>query len=77
MFDYNIKGDTIIKEEMKLNCQKGNWLDDITLDCPRFGFWIIHVIGYVLLFSLALRFALRRVSLPLIAYRLLRGMIYR
>ena len=77
MFDYNITGDTIIKEEMKLNCQNEDWLDDITLDFPRFGFWIIHVIGYVLLFSLALRFALRRVSLPLIAYRLFRGMIYR
>ena len=62
---------------MKLGCQHGNWLDDTTLEFPRFGFWIIHVISCIIIFVLGMKFVLGRVPLPFLAYRLLHRMIHR
>jgi len=62
---------------MKLGCQHENWFDDTTMEFPRFGFWVIHVISCIVLFVLGMRFALRRVPLPFVAYRLLCRMIHR
>jgi len=62
---------------MKLGCRHENWLDDTTMEFPRFGFWIIHVISGIVIFSLGMRYVLRRVPVPFVAYRLLRRMIHR
>lgn len=62
---------------MKLGCQHENWLDDTAMEFPRFGFRIIYVIIGIVLFVLGMRFALRRMPLSFLAYRLLRRMIHR
>ena len=62
---------------MKLGCQHENWFDDTTIEFPRYGFWIIHVISCIVIFAMGMRFALRRIPLPFVAYRLLRRMMHR
>ena len=65
------------KEEMIVSYRHRNWLDDTTMEFPRFGFWIIHIISCIVLFVLGMRFALRRAPLPFVAYRLLRRIMRR
>jgi hypothetical protein len=49
-----------------------NWIDDTPLEFPRTGFWLVHVIGAVMLFALGMRFAVRRAPLSIMAYRFMR-----
>lgn len=49
-----------------------NWIDDTPLEFPRTGFWIVHVIGVVMLFALGMRFAVHRAPLSIMAYRFMR-----
>ena len=62
---------------MELGCRHENWLDDTTMEFPRFGFWIIHLVGFIILFVMGMRFALRRVPFPFKVYRLLNKIISR
>ncbi|SDE18678.1 hypothetical protein [Sporomusa acidovorans] len=55
-----------------MSCQHNNLIDDTTLEFPRTGFWIVHVIGAFFLVLLGMRLAVRRAPLPIIAYRLLK-----
>ncbi|WP_371381476.1 hypothetical protein [Sporomusa aerivorans] len=52
---------------MSLHCDN---LDDTPFRFPRTGFWIIHILGGLFLVLLGMRLAMRRMSLPFIAYRL-------
>ena len=36
----------------------------------RTGFWIVHILGAIFLVLLGMRLAIKRMALPLIAYRL-------
>jgi hypothetical protein len=49
-----------------------NLVDDTILEFPKIGFWILHALGVILLFWLGMCFAVRRVPLAIIAYRLLK-----
>ncbi len=49
-----------------------NWVDDTILEFPKCGFWLVHILGFLLLFSLGMRFAIRRVPLAIVAYRFLK-----
>lgn len=60
-----------------MGCRHDNWIDDTTMEFPRLGFWIIHVISSILLFGLGMRFALRRAPIPFVVFRLLRRMMHR
>ncbi|HMM21917.1 MAG TPA: hypothetical protein PKA10_14455 [Selenomonadales bacterium] len=51
---------------------RDNWIAGTTLEFPRTGFWVVHVIGVALVFLLGMRFAVRRVPLSFAAYRLIR-----
>jgi len=62
---------------MKLGHQHENWIDDTVLEFPQFWFWMIHVMGAVMLFVLGMRFAFRRAPAPIVAYRLLRTLLHR
>jgi hypothetical protein len=64
------------KEEMNLGRQRENWIDDTALEFPRTGFWIIHVIGTVMIFILGMKFAFHKAPVPMIAYRLLRRLMH-
>ncbi len=64
------------KEEMNLGRQRENWIDDTALEFPRTGFWIIHVIGAVMIFILGMKFAFHKAPAPMIAYRLLRRLMH-
>lgn len=49
-----------------------------TLDFPCAGFWLAHILGGIFIFSLGMKFALRRAPLlPIVLYRLLRGTAYK
>lgn len=50
-----------------------NLVDDTVLEFPKIGFWILHVLGTILLLWLGMCFAVRRVPLAIIAYRLLKS----
>jgi hypothetical protein len=54
-----------------------NWIDDTMLEFPRTGFWLVHVIGAVMVFFLGMRFAMRRAPLSIMAYRFLRMLKHR
>lgn len=54
-----------------------NWVDDTTLEFPRTGFWLLHVIGAVAIFFLGMRFAVRRAPLSLMAYRFMKMLMHR
>ncbi len=54
-----------------------NWVDDTTLEFPRTGFWLLHVIGAVAVFMLGMRFAVHRAPVSIMAYRLLRMLRHR
>lgn len=54
-----------------------NIVDDTTLEFPRTGFWLIHILGGVLIFFMGMRFAVRRAPLSLMAYRFLRLLSHR
>jgi hypothetical protein len=54
-----------------------NWIDDTPLEFPRTGFWLVHVIGAVLIFFMGMQFAVRRVPFSLMAYRFMRTMMHR
>lgn len=56
---------------------RNNWMDDTAIEFPRAGFWIIHVIGAVVIFFLGMRFAARRAPLSIMAYRLIRSFLHR
>jgi hypothetical protein len=49
-----------------------NWVDDTTLEFPRTGFWLIHLIGAAAIFMLGMRFAVHRAPLSIMAYRFMR-----
>ena len=49
-----------------------NWVDDTTLEFPRPGFWLVHLLGTALIFTLGMRFAVRRAPLSIMAYRFMR-----
>ncbi|WP_371361559.1 hypothetical protein SRRS_29320 [Sporomusa rhizae] len=53
-----------------MSCRHKNLVDDTTMEFPRAGFWIVHVLGAMFLVSLGMRLAVRRMPLPIIAYRL-------
>lgn len=53
-----------------MSCRHKNLVDDTTMEFPRTGFWIVHVLGAMFLVSLGMRLAVRRMPLPIIAYRL-------
>jgi hypothetical protein len=57
---------------MNLGRRHENWIDDTALEFPRAWFWIIHVIGTVMIFILGMRFAIHRAPIPMVAFRLLR-----
>lgn len=61
---------------MNLGRQHENWIDDTVLEFPRTMFWMIHVIGTVIIFILGMRFAFNRVPVPMVAYRLLRRLMH-
>ena len=52
-----------------MRCNFDN-LNDTPFRFSRTGFWIVHILGAVFLVLLGMRLAIRRMSLPLIAYRL-------
>ncbi len=54
-----------------MSYQHENDLNDIMMTLPRLRFGMISVIGAIAFFILGMRFAFRRGSIPLIAYRLL------
>ncbi|MBP2654349.1 MAG: hypothetical protein H6Q73_1918 [Firmicutes bacterium] len=54
-----------------------NWIDDTSLEFPRGGFWLVHILGAVVIFFLGMRFAVRRTPFSLIAYRMLRMLTHR
>lgn len=60
-----------------MGCHHRNFFHESAMEFPRSGFWIIHLIGGLLLFILGMRFALSRASIPLLAYRLVRMLIPR
>lgn len=41
-------------------CHHDNWLDDTTLEFPRMGFWVVHIMGAMFVFYLGMRFAMHR-----------------
>lgn len=49
-----------------------NWIDDTAMEFPRWAFWLIHIIVPVLIFTWGMRFAIHRVPIPLMGYRLIR-----
>ena len=53
-----------------MNCYHRNLFDDTTLEFPRTGFWLLHVLGGLFLVLIGMRLAIRRAPIPLIAYRL-------
>ncbi|AIF51044.1 hypothetical protein UFO1_1493 [Pelosinus sp. UFO1] len=61
---------------MNLGRQHENWIDDTVLEFPRTMFWMIHVIGTVIIFILGMRFAFNRAPVPMVAYRLLRRLMH-
>lgn len=56
---------------------KKNWLDDTILDFPHAGFWIVHILGPVLIFIWGMRFAMHHAPLPFLGYRFLRKLVKR
>lgn len=59
----------------KMGCYHDNWVDDTTIEFPRTGFWIIHAIGAAAIFFMGMRFAVRRIPLPLMTYRMVRRLM--
>ncbi|MBP2662443.1 MAG: hypothetical protein H6Q71_391 [Firmicutes bacterium] len=53
-----------------MNYYHRNVFDDTTLEFPRIGFWLVHVLGGMFLVLIGMRMAVRRAPIPLIAYRL-------
>ncbi|MDU2065876.1 MAG: hypothetical protein E6713_13710 [Sporomusaceae bacterium] len=49
-----------------------NIVDDTIFEFPKSGFWLLHVVGSLFLVWLGMRFAMRRMPLAIIVYRLLR-----
>lgn len=43
-----------------------------SLDFPQSGFWLVHIIGVLAVFYMGMRFAVRRVPLPIMMYRIFR-----
>ncbi|EGO65916.1 hypothetical protein [Acetonema longum] len=60
-----------------MGIENENIIDDTALEFPRAGFWAVHLIGGSLLFFLGMRYAVKRVPMPIIAYRLLRSLTRR
>jgi len=56
-----------------MSCHRNNMFDDTTFEFPRIGFWLIHVLGAFFLLLFGMRLAVRRMPLPIIAYRLLKA----
>lgn len=56
-----------------MRCYHGN-LTDTTFKYPSSGFWIVHVLGSLLLIALGFRIAVKRIPLPIIAYRLIKSL---
>lgn len=54
-----------------------NWIDDTALEFPHTCFWVIHVLGSLIIFILGMRFAIHRAPVPMVAYRLLRRLMDR
>lgn len=54
-----------------------NWIDDTTIEFPQWGFWLIHIIGVILIFTWGMRFAINRAPIPLMGYRLMRKLARR
>lgn len=53
-----------------MNCNHRNLLKNTTLKFPRTGFWMMHVLGAMFLVLFGMRLAVRKASIPIIAYRL-------
>ena len=50
-----------------------NMFDETTLEYPRTGFWLVHIIGTLAIFGLGLKMGLRRrSSFPGMAFNVLR-----
>ena len=62
---------------MNLGRQHKSCIDDTVLAFPRSLFWLIHVIGPVIIFVLGMRFAIQRAPVSMVAYRLLRRLMER
>jgi hypothetical protein len=56
---------------------RDNWIEDTTMEFPRTGFWLVHVISAVMIFFLGMRFAVRRAPFSLVAYRVMRMLMHR
>lgn len=52
-----------------------NWIDDTIWEFGRFGFWLVHLIGFGALFCMGMRFAVRRAPVPIVLYRMLRSVL--
>lgn len=53
-----------------------DWLEHPTLEFPHTGFWLVHVIGAIFVFMAGMRFAVRRATLPFIAYRFFKMLMH-
>jgi len=62
---------------MNLGRQHKNSIDDTSLEFPRSLFWIIYVIGSMIIFVLGMRFAIQRAPVSMVDYRLLRRLMER
>ncbi|NLP40728.1 MAG: hypothetical protein GX348_00760 [Veillonellaceae bacterium] len=54
-----------------------NWIDDTPMEFPRWAFWLVHVVGPILIFIWGMRFAIHRSPLSLMGYRLMRKLARR
>ncbi|CQR74190.1 hypothetical protein SOV_23170 [Sporomusa ovata DSM 2662] len=53
-----------------MKCDHRNLLKNTSLEFPRTGFWMVHVLGAMFLVLFGMRLAVRNASIPIIAYRL-------
>lgn len=53
-----------------MSCHHNNIFDDTTFAFPRTGFWIMHILGALFFLLLGMRLAIRRATVPVVAYRL-------
>lgn len=60
-----------------MGIRQKNWVDDTMWEFGRPAFWLIHALGAGTLFFLGMRYAMRRVPVPIVMYRMLRSVLSR
>jgi len=55
-----------------MKCRPKNMIDGTTFEFPGTGFWLVHVLGAMLIFIWGMRYAVRRAPFPIIGYRFLK-----